>query len=513
MIRTTNLLLCLGLLGVVPGAQEGTAEPGAASPDETRMLRLRDGNILWGTIADHEPDGLRFQRLDTGGTVSLPWAFLDPREEEALRRRLGYVDVDGEEVFLSADRLVLSDGTEIVGIIERRTEDHVYVKRAESVVPVASRLIVGASTGVQVPALEIYSKEELYQLKVTELQAVLDQKGEAGARAHLEVARNAERLFDYSNALKHYEIAAELAPDFNTAQVADAVARSREKAALQEQLDALEEIDRWRARKRYDRALAQLKDFADLHPDTPLLDDLSRLRARVERHQERDMRERVVVRFHYWTVELARRVHRQAQTFEAAVSALDEELPKAIVERVIADVRHLDPDVDEDEVMRLWNEREGGRYRQASYGLGTWLLGEDEALAVPGDEADEPEVRQGSQEAARRELEDRLERYFKNQRLARQAGSGGGPNLEEPEAFWKRARGVEKGQWILAYFVENSGLFRVERVRFSNCRECSGTGTRTVLYTGGSTGGTAQDITVACPTCHTIGRVRRVRYR
>jgi hypothetical protein len=47
-----------------------------------------------------------------------------------------------------------------------------------------------------------------------------------------------------------------------------------------------------------------------------------------------------------------------------------------------------------------------------------------------------------------------------------------------------------------------------------NCSECGGTGVRDVIYTGsareGATSGRTQ---VHCPTCHGIGRVRRIRFR
>jgi hypothetical protein len=49
----------------------------------------------------------------------------------------------------------------------------------------------------------------------------------------------------------------------------------------------------------------------------------------------------------------------------------------------------------------------------------------------------------------------------------------------------------------------------------SNCRECGGIGVREVIYTGGARSGDTVSgrRLMHCPTCHGIGRVRRIRYR
>jgi hypothetical protein len=74
---------------------------------------------------------------------------------------------------------------------------------------------------------------------------------------------------------------------------------------------------------------------------------------------------------------------------------------------------------------------------------------------------------------------------------------------------------------VLAYFAEKSGQFRDLQARFSNCRECGGTGARDVMFTGNAASadednksqGKAGEVLVTCPACHTIGVVRRIRYR
>ena len=479
------------------------------------MLRLKSGDVLWGSIVGHAPEAIDFRRLDTDGVVQLPWTFLDPTEARELRLRFGYIEAYTDELTIVAERVFLDDGTELVGRIVNRTDDHVWFKRAGGTLPIPKHRLVGGATLVQVPALEVYTKEELYQLRAFELQDRLLQAGTAGARAHDELARYAERLRDYAHALVHYRMASRLDPELDSARIATAVARSETKAALQEQVDVLAEIDLMRARKRYDLALDRLQTFPRLYPDSPLLEDWNDLRVRVARSQERDLRQEVVRRWHYWSARLARDAARRKETFGQVLAYLDETMGEELIQHVRDDMQYIAPGIETDEVRRFWTERQGGRYRQASYGIGTWLLGEDRALAtLEPEEDEEPAPPEGSQAAARKKLEDRIQRYLKNQELVRRAKSGSVSGADEPDALWGRWNHAGRYQWILAYFVESSGLFRIERVRFSNCRECGGTGVREIFFTGSAIAGqTAANTLVPCPTCRTIGRVRRIRYR
>lgn len=158
-------------------------------------------------------------------------------------------------------------------------------------------------------------------------------------------------------------------------------------------------------------------------------------------------------------------------------------------------------------------EREKTRYRQATYSIGTWLLGEERARAGIEEEPEESEEpAAGTAAAERKKLEKRLERYFQNQKVSRKSNDE--DEGESPEDFWKRWRGANRAQWLRAYFVENSGLFDVSHVRFANCRECGGTGARLVTYSGSAiSGDTSSDHLVPCPTCHGVGVTRRLRYR
>ena len=278
----------------------------------------------------------------------------------------------------------------------------------------------------------------------------------------------------------------------------------------------LTEIDLMRARGRHDRAIELLQTFPELYPGTPLLEDWNELRDKVAKYQERELRARIISRVHYRARHIARDAARQHPTFEEVLAYLDEQMGEDLLEAVKEDVQEIAPGIENDQVRRLWDERKAGRFHQASYGIGTWLLGEDRALAQFEKEPDpnaKKEPAKGSAAAARKKLEERVARYLKNQDLARRGG-GGASDEEDPNELWSRWSHSGRNQWVLAYFAEFSGYFNLQAVRFSFCRECGGSGTRSVLFTGSAIAGkSAAETLVPCGTCHTLGHVRRIRYR
>ena len=77
---------------------------------------------------------------------------LTPEQEKELKLKWGYVDLTTEELMLPADRLVLVDGTEVIGLILDRTPDSLILKRAGTTVIVPKNRISAASTTVPISA-------------------------------------------------------------------------------------------------------------------------------------------------------------------------------------------------------------------------------------------------------------------------------------------------------------------------------------------------------------------------
>jgi hypothetical protein len=240
----------------------------------------------------------------------------------------------------------------------------------------------------------------------------------------------------------------------------------------------------------------------------------------VGKAQERDLRAEIVSRWHFWSVRLAREAARKT-TFEEVRDYLDEKMAEDVAQKVKGDVQTIYPGIDVDQVRRLWKDRKGGKFRSATYGLGTWLLGESARAELDKDkEKKEKEPEKGSQAEARKRLEERIKRYIDNQKLARQS-IGSEDKSEDPQLFWEGWEWAGRSQWVLAHFAEKSGEFQDIKARLSNCRTCGGTGFRNLLLTGnagssteeGKAGSSAGEVLVPCPGCHKIGIVRGIRYR
>lgn len=504
MKRTTRFFTTLAgfvlFLASIASAQDVSAE--------TRMLRLRDGSFQWGAIAAHDPETLVFVRLDTGGRVRLPWSFLHPEEELELRTRFGYVDLTGEEILVDAERIVTNDGLELVGRIVDRTPDSIVVKTSTGTIPVPKNRLSGAPTIVRVNALDVWTRAELY----AQQQALADLTTAAG---NYDLARFCERILDYARAAEHYAKAAELDPGFQKDEIAAAVARATEKAARQDQIDWLADVDGLVGRKKFDEALARAEAFAEKFPDSPLIPDAKKKKDRATKARERFLAERVG---QLWPLKAANiaRAKSTESSFEATLAYLDGQMQKDVLDAVTLAAQAITKDATSDVVRRLWAGRKKERWQRASYGLGTWLLGKDAALK--GEQQTEEKPPATAAEKERADLEKKLQRFLQNQEMARKSKSSA-DQKDERETAWKELPGVARAGWILAYYAENSGDFEVmPKPLFGACRECGGTGTRLLSIAGANVarseiGKASNEQVIECPTCHGLGVVRRISYR
>ncbi|MCC6408275.1 MAG: hypothetical protein IT453_14015 [Planctomycetes bacterium] len=514
-----NLLLSLSLALLASPAVAVSSGVAEDSPALT-LLHLTDGGTLWGEIVAHDPSALSFRRLDNGGVVKLPWSVLDVAQSETLRETYGYVDHTQEELMLEADRLVLDDGTEVIGKIVARTDAALLVKTATAVVPVPKARLRGSAGTLQVPALEIYTREELYQQERANL--VQD-----SASSNYELGRYCERILDFAHAAEHYEQARDLDKKFKPDELPGLVARAKLRAENQAQLDYLYQVDLLRARKRFDEAQKLADAFAGLYPDSSLLADVEKKKKQIAKAREQALRDDVVSLYHFHFGRVVESKVRDPQFgLEAALEYATDKLAEDLENAVLADLqRRVSKGVQIEEVRKHWAERKNPPAQKASYGMGTWLLGEDDARK--GLAAEVPKAAQTEKDAERAKLEEKIKRYLANQAMVKKAKVDADKE-GEPAQFWSTWNVAGKKQWLMAYFVEHTKVFQATRALFTNCPDCGGTGVREILNTGsartnaspqgrgGQSAGGANSASISlidCPSCHRIGVRRRVSYR
>jgi hypothetical protein len=488
-------------------------------PLEPMMLWLRDGGILWGAIEAHDPDYVTYLRLDTGGRVTLPWGLLDPEQEGQLRLRFGYVEVEVEEILINAQRIPLVDGTELVGLVVNYSDDALYVKNATTTFPLPKNRIAGPAVVVQVPALDIYTREELYQQKLAETAPRLALEGPDSAPAHLEVAEYCERFFDYAHATEHYLLAERADPNAITSELAQRAARAAEKALVQEQVDILAEADRWRAKKKFDLALEMVAEVPERFPDSPLLEDVYKLRERILRAQDKALQAEVVKAWHSRTARIAAEVARELGYGEA-LSYAQGQMSEDIAEAVAQDLEKLQAGITADDVRQRFALRKTYKRYKASYGIATWFLGTEAAQKqLEEQEEEETSGRKTEKDDARSQLEAKIKKYIENSSRGSGGGAGGGGRQgeeDDPEEHWKQMTSAARTQWVRAYYAEHSGDMIVTAVRLSPCVTCAASGGIEIIQAGGAGNQGSNTATLRfepCPTCHTVQYVRRITYK
>ena len=295
------ILLCsFGSLSArqVPGS---ASQAPASSTEEALMLRLRDGTIHFGRIAEHDPDGLRFTLLSHGGSVRVPWSLLDPQQDLELRTRFGYVDVASEEYLVPATRFILRDGKELIGVNVTADpgSDLFQIKVDGNLVALPKNRVQRLESGVMVPALDVYSREEAYE----KLSTGVDRED---PQALWKLASDCERILDFGHAAGHYRELAALDPQFQTEAVQAKLAAAERKAEQQEQIDYLREIDKLRKKGYFSRALAMCDDFAHLFPRSPLSEDVGKKKLAVQLARDKKLTEEVRREWFRWMGRLAR---------------------------------------------------------------------------------------------------------------------------------------------------------------------------------------------------------------
>ncbi len=492
-------------------------------PDKVEMLRLRSGEIRFGEIVDHDPDGLRLRLLSNGGIVRLAWSLLDPSQELALRERFGYIDVSSEELMVDVETLLLVDGRELTGVILSRDGDHFVLKFGGSLQMVPKARVQSTIRAGRLPALDVYSREELYAMH--QATASPDDPED-----QLELARTCEQILDFDHAVEHYERVLELDQETSRPEVEFALERARAKAKQQAQIDYLREIETLRRKKLFDDAIAKAEAFAETFPESPLQRDALELRDRVLLAREALLREFVRRQWLDQTRRIARTAAKKFKTYAEAVAYCDEQYSKDVLAAVHAAVTaKVSEALEEDDVLAYWATRKKVHYENATYGQGTWLLGEARALAGTedkgGGQAKKPE---NERDAQRDALEKKIEKFLQSQARTRQRRSAQQAQ-DDFETFWAEMSVNERAQWIRAYYAEFSGDFELrDHPYLSACPSCGGKGVHELINAGATVSAPRQGGSsrgggraapgggtqlVLCSTCHGIGVQRRIYYR
>lgn len=495
------------------------------------FIPLRDGEILVGEITEHTEDGLEVKRLDNGGIVKLRWGQLAPPIENSLREKFGYRHDAIEEVSVEVDEITLLDGSKRVGRILSSDSKGLTLKEKASTLTYERSMLLGAPQKTRVPALDVFTKDELY----AEALSAYDL---GTARGHIDLMRYLESIRDFDRALRHIEEAKKLDSSGQfTKELTSSGARLAEKKVRQDEIDHLAEIEIQRNRKQWDKAIALCDEFATKFPkaEAKTKADVEKRKTNITDSKRVDYTRRVSEAVHDWCDRLIRNKSLDRKTpYGAAVAYLSSQLKKELFATVATKLQPQSKEFTEPLVAQLWSERTKDkrtqpRPREVSYGTGSFILGK--AKAKEGlDNLLDPTAGAGPKKSKEEaEAEAKLKKFLERQGGGGGAAGGGQQKQATPEGWYERASEFERRQFLKAKFVEESGEFDVVARLGVPCSNCGGKGAIETISTGaqqpsvnvggGGRGGGGQQaptsgtVTVECPLCHGVQVERKLRFR
>src|SRR6185295_9337150 len=148
--------------------------------------------------------------------------------------------------------------------------------------------------------------------------------------------------------------------------------------------------------------------------------DCDKKKKQIAKARDQALRADVVSLWNFHAGRLAEKAVRDPKgTLEQAIQYAGEKMSDDVLTAVTQDLqRRVSKTVEAEQVRKLWNERKNAPSQKATYGIGTWLLGDDarkELDQAPKNAEKKPE--QTEKDAERAKLEEKIKRYFQNQAM------------------------------------------------------------------------------------------------
>lgn len=469
-----------------------------------QTIQLADGKLILAVVEDQpDGDGLRVRRLDNGGLLELRWDQLAPAAALALKRKYDLAGETQDEVLVHADEVtydVRGQKQSVIGKVTNYGIDSITVTQ-RGVQYTIKRTDLGPVRQIDVPVAQVYTKDEWYGIKLTDL------KDAGSADQHIVLAEDLIKVRDYDHAAEHLKTARELGNSRDPQRLdnlSQKLARYKDNAKERELLD---DIQACRSRgnlvefEKGRKLIAQyLKDF----PTTRLKTEFDNEKTAFEAARTRFLTRQVADTFRRGIQSLADKKVGEGVTLDAARKYAESNMTDELFERTAQQLR-----LELEETKTLWAGRggftEAKRTEHFAYNLGSWILGKG---VTKGTDA---EKGKGNQEAAdggnAREI-DKLARAMKQaleRRRAATQGQGQAQQEQTEEEWWQDATRAEKNGWLRAYYAEFGGQLQVTFATVSPCVSCYGRGVNVEMGPDG------KPIQVPCFLCHGTKWMRSIK--
>jgi len=469
-----------------------------------QVVQLRSGDVLLGKVDAHE-DGLTVVRFDNGGVLDLTWDQLSNESAGRIKALFNLSVEDEDQAMVTAERLryELAGGgvDEVVGRVVDENDTTITVRRLGVNYPIRRDQVRRRST-VEVPAVDVFTRDEFYNEKLVEIAPGDD------ADKHIKLADELVRVGDYDRAKDHLDRARELGGGRQPNLLAGKIKRLklfRESAAEREFLDRIKIA---LARGDFKKGKGLIEDFERKHSKSKLQGEFLRVKDRFDKARQRYLTVRTTELWYKAMFPVARKkAVESGVTFEDARDYAESEMGQDIRAKVQKALG-----IPAEEVDVLWQQRfdyrGGPRAQRYSYGVGSWTLGSDAIVKGTKLEAGHAVEQESAVDRQKRRTREKIRRALDRQRRAAARNRGPSHDKDTPGEWWKKATADEKTVWLRAYYVEHGGDLRVENASISkSCDECGGEGKTT------SFGLSGKRQRVECWLCHGTRFWRAIRAR
>jgi hypothetical protein len=485
-IRNSLLFLFLGSLVcavLVP------AMPGTADAD---VIHLRTGESVKGRPVQGRCDEkvLVIEDYISGATRTILWDVVDPEDRQRLQEDMGFVNkslkaIEGHRIVIE-----LQDGSKeaLRGLIVREDDNTVYLLQGGDELKIQKSMITGRDTEEMDPR-DIWSPEQLVERF---LKSLADDEGvdlnDLSSRERFRIAEYAESAGDFETAKTHYTACAG-DPEFLLANVA--TQRLERVESILRDAAALADLRAMRmalSLKAFRKVREMLTEFPRKHADAG-----EAVQNRLERAQKEFTKRRndyfqmeAKIDFPKLVLNLIKSKVSEDEVGLSDVTAWTRrELPDLAFGELTALFNKKD-DVSPEETRAFWENRPKSNWKTATYGAGTFIV-------------EPPKIKPPKRKAP-----------SKNKKSS---GGGAAPAIKIPkpptrDQWWEGAGTAHRQSWIMAFFVENSGLFEVsDKPTYSKCGKCNGEGLESKRFQTGAV------LYYLCTRCGGAQRDKRVRFR
>jgi hypothetical protein len=470
----------------------------AAGDARSEIIRLPDGRFLQGEILESSKTGFVFKRWDTGGVMKFAWEQIHREDQDRLRRSLGLEVVDeGARITIDAVRLHLKSGDVLEGVILTEKEDpnYLWIRRSTGEFKYPKD-VVKREEAIELDILTIYTQEEAYALKWTELPEEPDD--------HYDVASWCRQIGYYEKEKEHLLAVQEGAPDYKPAFIRnrlEALEKLVEEAQIMSQI---KEIMREVARKKFTEATEAWEALCDEFPDSDIvIDDTENVVEQIEQAKVRYTRAVVVSD---WYRNMRRILRKKSLEKELKLADAKTWANKDLTEEILAKVSEKRR-LDTSDIKTAFEERKVFNVYKGNYGTGTFIV-EKSSGSRSGSSGiiDDLGKRLGLDSATR----DKVKGMFDSKK----GKSSSKKKQLSPDDWWEAATSDMKYQWLLAYYAENAGDMEIVRTEYRPCTGCRGKGYTSFLTAGGGASreqtGTQHEM---CKRCQGLGKDKIIVFK